>query len=549
MATVADCTISQNTSSDDGGGVDNDDTGSLTVNDSAIDHNSAEGFGGGLEANGTTSDLTLNDCTISSNTADKSGGGLSSVVAVTLTACTITGNTAAIQGGGLYNDGTATLTDTIIASNTVPASSSDIQGKGTVSGSFNLIGTGGAGGLTDGTDNNIVLSGTQTAGLAPLGSYGGPTQTIALLPGSLALGAGTAADFGGTTTPITTDQRGSNLDAPAPDIGAYQSQGFTLTLVGGTPQSTTINTSFQDPLTVMVTAKDPNEPVAGGVISFALPASGASAAILGDPTTIAANGEAFVTATANSSAGPYTVFASILGTTAEAEFQLTNLPIPTPTVAVSASTGSAVFGQSIILSATVSASAGPTPTGTITFFDGGTDLGIVALNGSGDATLTTSSLAIGANSITASYSGDSNFTDASSAQAATVSVAQAATQVVLIPMGPLRGRKVGLEAEIQPLAPGAGVPTGTVKFELTRKKFVIGPLSGGMFTLTTKLARVRNKTITILYSGDPDFLASTLTTKITKSSLVPMERPMVRLSTGIIATRRGHASGKERFEH
>ena len=202
-----------------------------------------------------------------------------------------------------------------------------------------------------------------------------------------------------------------------------------------------------------------------------------------------------------------------------------------------------------MLFATVSASAGVTPTGTVMFFDGGTDLGIVALNGSGDATLTTSSLALGANSITASYSGDSNDMSASSAQAATVSVAQAATQVVLIPMGPLPGRKVGLEAEIQPLAPGAGVPTGTVKFELTRKKFVIGPLSGGMFTLTTKLARVRNKTITILYSGDPDFLASTLTTKITKSSLVPMDRPMVRLSMGIIATRRGHASGKERFEH
>ena len=56
-------------------------------------------------------------------------------------------------------------------------------------------------------------------GLAPLGDYGGPTQTMALLPGSPAIGAGIDS-----VTGVTTDQRGFPLDSPNPDIGAFQSQ-------------------------------------------------------------------------------------------------------------------------------------------------------------------------------------------------------------------------------------------------------------------------------------------------------------------------------------
>jgi hypothetical protein len=53
--------------------------------------------------------------------------------------------------------------------------------------------------------------------MAPLGDYGGPTETMALLPGSAAIGKGIATDYPGTITPITTDQRGMPLDTP-PDI-------------------------------------------------------------------------------------------------------------------------------------------------------------------------------------------------------------------------------------------------------------------------------------------------------------------------------------------
>src|SRR5262249_25630452 len=48
------------------------------------------------------------------------------------------------------------------------------------------------------------------------------TETMALLPGSPAIGKGIAV------AGLTTDQRGFPLDSPAPDIGAFQTQANLL---------------------------------------------------------------------------------------------------------------------------------------------------------------------------------------------------------------------------------------------------------------------------------------------------------------------------------
>ena len=156
---------------------------------------------------------TLIDCTISGNSGF-SGGGVYNSGTATLTHCTISGNYAFQFGGGVDNDGKATLTDTIVAGNIGPSSAaSDIDG--TVTGSHDLIGTGGSGGLINGQGGNIVLTSLAGLGLAPLAFYGGPTQTMALLAGSAAIGQGTAVSG------VTTDQRGFSLDSPI-DIGAFQ---------------------------------------------------------------------------------------------------------------------------------------------------------------------------------------------------------------------------------------------------------------------------------------------------------------------------------------
>ncbi len=99
---------------------------------------------------------------------------------------------------------------------------------------------------------------------------------MALLPGSPAIGAGTAVNG---VTP--DDQRGLPLDSdPGIDIGAFQSQGFTIAAAPGTvPQQTTDGTAFTNPLEIIVTANNPVEPVDGGMVTFTAALNGASAAV------------------------------------------------------------------------------------------------------------------------------------------------------------------------------------------------------------------------------------------------------------------------------
>lgn len=73
------------------------------------------------------------------------------------------------------------------------------------------------------------------------------------------------------------------------------------------------------------------------------------------------------------------------------------------------------FGQSVTFTATATSDGFKiTPTGTVTFFDGSTNLGTSNLNASAQATLSTSTLTVGTHNITATYSGDSNFASSTS---------------------------------------------------------------------------------------------------------------------------------------
>ena len=195
----------------------------------------------------------------------------------TLTNCTVSGNSASGNGGGLDNvSGTVTLGNTIVAGNTATTSGPDVFGTFTSQG-HNLIGK------TDGSSGWVSSDLTGTIAqplnplLAPLGNYGGPTQTMALLPGSPAIDAGNNALI---PVGVTTDQRGlSRIVDRVVDIGAFESSGFTITVTSGSGQSAGVLTAFPAPLSVTVTAKNPSEPVAGGLVTFTRPLSGA----VGDP--------------------------------------------------------------------------------------------------------------------------------------------------------------------------------------------------------------------------------------------------------------------------
>ena len=182
------CALSGNSASDQGGGILNE--GTLTLTNCTLSGNSAESdYGGGICNVGL---LTLNQCTLSGNSAAIYCGGIYNYDQLTLNQCTLSGN----SGGGIYNVGGTSMTNTIVAGNsgTDIASYSD---SGVTYGGSNLVqsvygyGFTGPAPLTNAPD------------LAPLGNYGGPTQTMPPLPGSPAIGAGSVA-----ANTFATDQRG-----------------------------------------------------------------------------------------------------------------------------------------------------------------------------------------------------------------------------------------------------------------------------------------------------------------------------------------------------
>ena len=179
-------TVAGNSVSSDGGGIAN--SGTMTLADSTIADNSTYSlFGGGIYNSGT---LTVTNSTIANNYAYGGGGGIYSNGTLTAVNTTIAYNSSNINilgeklGGGLnVGGGTATLDNTIVALNGTPGFSlgpNDIAGTVSSSSAYNLIGTGGSGGLIDGNNGNQV--GIANPGLGRLGDNGGPTPTIALPP-------------------------------------------------------------------------------------------------------------------------------------------------------------------------------------------------------------------------------------------------------------------------------------------------------------------------------------------------------------------------------
>ena len=118
-----------------------------------------------------------------------------------------------------------TLSNTIVALNTATISGPDTLGTFDSQGN-NLIGeTDGSSGWV-GSDLTGTIATPLDPELAPLGDYGGPTQTMALLLNSPAIDAGNNALI---PAGVTTDQRGfARLVNGTVDIGAFETNGIIV---------------------------------------------------------------------------------------------------------------------------------------------------------------------------------------------------------------------------------------------------------------------------------------------------------------------------------
>ena len=296
--TLSNSSISGNTASRKGGGLEIVNGTEVELNNSVVSGNSANRGGGvwvsfygtasftrssisGNTATGAPqsgagiygyrcTELKVTDSTVSGNTGNNRGGGILTIECpLTLVNATVTANSASYGGGMYLEDGTAKivnstisgnnataaagilaykanptqllpmLSNTIVSGNTAAAgneATADLeQSQSSVTAQYSLLGSAlDFGAFNDPGNHNVF---TDSPGLGPLLDNGGPTLTMALLDGSPALDAGSntlALDDG---YPLSCDQRASGyrIFNGTVDIGAFEYQGDRI-FAGGFEQ-------------------------------------------------------------------------------------------------------------------------------------------------------------------------------------------------------------------------------------------------------------------------------------------------------------------------
>ena len=200
---------------------------------------------------------------------------------------------------------------------------------------------------------------------------------------------------------------------------------------------------------------------------------------------------------------------------------------------LSTSTATAVSGQPVTLTTTVTSGAG-VPTGTVTFLEGTTVLGTARIGNAGQASIRVN-LGVGSHDLIASFAGTGNFTDSLGLASLTVNRASTTLGLSSSVNPAVAGQAVTFTATVGIVAPGAGVPTGTVTFR-DGNLVVLGtaPVArDGTATFTTSFAAAGSHVINAAYNGDSNFEFSrqglteqvNATTRQTTTSLLSSANP------------------------
>ncbi len=352
---------------------------------------------------------------------------------------------------------------------------------------------------------------------------GTPTGTVAFACGSVNLGSyglsGGSVSFNTTSLPVGSNETitatysgDSNFAGSSGSAIQTVNKAATTTTVSGNPNASVYGQAVTFTATVSVNSPGSGTPT--GTVTFELGSTVlGSESLSGNTATYSTTsplptGSDGITAT-------YSGDSNFNGSSGTAT-QTVNKADTTTTV--SASPGTSVHGQSVQLTATASANSpgSGTPTGTVSFSCDGVNLGSGTLSG-GSVSINTTQLPVGSNeTITATYSGDSNFNNSSGTTSQTVNKADTTTTLTANPSTSVTGQTVTLTATVAVVSPGSGTPTGTVSFSCGGVNLGSGTLSGGSVTInTTQLPVGSNETITATYSGDSNFNGSSGTTSDT----------------------------------
>jgi hypothetical protein len=373
-----------------------------------------------------------------------------------------------------------------------------------------------------GNGGNGPVTLTFTSGISGVGAMiqaDGPgqfTAQIQVFNGATSLGSFTVtSDANGDAAYIgVQDQSGSNITSVI----------FSLTTCVGTCADFAINTVNLNsaPATAVSLVSSLNPSALSQAVTFTAtvrPATGS-----GTPTgTVTFNDGATTLGTGTLSSGiaAFTISGLAGGAhsitaiySGDANFAGSTSPVVTQTVNKASSSTSVISsnnpssrGAAVIFTATVTSLVPRVPTGVVTFQDGTSTLGTVALNGS-TATLTTSALATGVHSVTAIYGGDANFGGSTSPTLTqTVNKAASSTSVASSNNPSILGASVTFTATVMSLA--TGIPTGAVTFQDGTSTLGTGTLSGGTAAFTASGLAAGAHSITAVYGGDSNFTGST----------------------------------------
>lgn len=173
-------------------------------------------------------------------------------------------------------------------------------------------------------------------------------------------------------------------------------------------------------------------------------------------------------------------------------------------VTLSASPNPSNFGSSVTFAAQVAITSGSgTPTGNVTFFDGGTQLGApVTISASGLANFSTAALTVGVHFISATYNGDTNDSSSTSSTITQTVDEPTATTVVSSGSPSNLGANVTFTATVSTPAGGGVAPDGTVTFMDGSNTLSTVALTGTTAVYTTSALPDGNNAITAVYSGD-----------------------------------------------
>jgi len=212
------------------------------------------------------------------------------------------------------------------------------------------------------------------------------------------------------------------------------------------------------------------------------------------------------------------------------------------------------FGQPIIFTAKIGTPSQGVKklSGTVTFRDGNTQIGTETVN-SGQAILTTSSLSVGAHSITAQYIGDNNFKPSTSSILTLMILNQSDLELQPIrienPMSDTitavtssaneytSGQPITFTAKIDTTSQRTKKPSGTVTFIDGNTQMGTETVNSGQAILTTSSLSVGAHSITAQYIGDNNFKPSTssaFTLTVKEESM--LKHPLFPVACGIVAT-------------